>query len=508
MSGKRKISGWLGDRRGNVAIMFALTSPVLLLAAGIAIDYSMYSRQQARLAMLADEAALAAVSNAAMQQTIDQSTTMAQNMFVAQASALPMVTLDANQPVVSIVPDASGLKRTATVTYSAKYSTLFSNFLNVPQLNASGKAVAETAVAANIDFYLLLDNQGSMALPATQSGIAQMQGLTQMQNGGGCAFACHEAAPMSPPAPWGVDTQGNLCSPDGHNPPYSAPTLQGQDYSGITQNNVWCDTTQSVSQIDNYQLARNNGIPLRFDQVVSATSNLMSSAETIQSLSNPQPTYRFAVYSVDAPYTQGLYSVMPLTSDFVSGWGASSANLQLYEVYSDGAACAPSGGNPCGAGVSTGAYNAYSQLVFQNVGFFSSPMGTEMQTLASTIPNPGSGGAGAQPQEVLFIVTDGVEDTVNGAALSITAWDSNALAACSALKAKGVRIAILYTTYYPTPGFSLYDNFVAGFQSNIGPTLQSCASANLFMTAQIGDNISQDMLTLFQIAAQSPKLTQ
>jgi hypothetical protein len=54
----------------------------------------------------------------------------------------------------------------------------------------------------------------------------------------------------------------------------------------------------------------------------------------------------------------------------------------------------------------------------------------------------------------------------------------------------------------------LYDNYVANFQSSISSTLQGCASPNLFMTAQVGDNVSQDLQILFQIAAQSPRLTQ
>ena len=59
----------------------------------------------------------------------------------------------------------------------------------------------------NIDFYLLLDNSPSMALPADTAGITQMQNLTPTQDGGNsCAFACHQASTNN------SDTPGNLCT--------------------------------------------------------------------------------------------------------------------------------------------------------------------------------------------------------------------------------------------------------------------------------------------------------
>jgi Flp pilus assembly protein TadG len=480
---KALIARWSRNRRGSVAIMFALALPVMIFGIGFAVDYGLYAREKARLNMMADEAVLAAVSSTAMTQTTTQAQTLAQSMFAAQASQLPRITLAAGQPAVTISMDSSALIRTVSVTYSATYSTIFSGVLGVPTLPVSGQSVAKSASAnaPNTNFYVLLDNQGSMALPATQAGITQMQTLTPQQLSGGCAFACHEATPNSPASGFASDVQGNPCK------------------SGTSGFNC--------PQIDNYQLARNNNVTLRFDEVTSAITTLISTASTLQGEMSPRPTYQFSVYSVDSPYTQGLYNVMPLTSTYATTWSTASSNLQLYTVYSDGGACATSGSNKCGTYTNT-ASQVIPWIVWQNAGFFSSPMGTEMNTLATNIPVAGTGVSGSTPKEVLLVVTDGVEDTIVSNQLSITAWDSTAISSCTALKNNGVQIAILYTTYYPTAGFWLYDNYVANFQSNIGPTLKGCASPGLFMTAAVGDNLTNDFLTLFQLAMQSSRLTQ
>jgi hypothetical protein len=66
------------------------------------------------------------------------------------------------------------------------------------------------------------------------------------------------------------------------------------------------------------------------------------------------------------------------------------------------------------------------------------------------MPYPGGGTriAGDTPQEVLFFVTDGVEDEiVNGSRVQSLMDPSY----CTTIKNRGIRIAVLYTTYLPLP---------------------------------------------------------
>ena len=89
----------------------------------------------------------------------------------------------------------------------------------------------------------------------------------------------------------------------------------------------------------------------------------------------------------------------------------------------------------------------------------------------SYIPNPGNGTnqPGDTPQEVLFIVTDGVEDEQSGRrrleqTINDLGGDPNALLTatrqgtnwCTTIKNRGIKIAILYTDYLTVPANSWY----------------------------------------------------
>jgi hypothetical protein len=129
-----------------------------------------------------------------------------------------------------------------------------------------------------------------------------------------------------------------------------------------------------------------------------------------------------------------------------------------------------------------------------------------MSGINTTMPSPGSGTsvAGDKPQEVLFLVTDGVEDEMSGGSrkqsLMSNSW-------CSTIKARGIRIAVLYTAYLPLPTNSWYNQYISPFQANISPTLQSCASPGLFYQVTTGGDISAALATLFQYAVQSAYLS-
>jgi hypothetical protein len=130
-----------------------------------------------------------------------------------------------------------------------------------------------------------------------------------------------------------------------------------------------------------------------------------------------------------------------------------------------------------------------------------------MSHINSIMPNPGNGtnASGDKPQEVMFFVTDGVEDeNVSGnrqQSVMDPAW-------CTTIKNRGIRIAVLYTTYYPLPTNSWYNTYIAPIQSNIGPTLQSCASPGLYYEVSTGGDISAALSSLFQTAVATAHLSQ
>src|SRR5579872_3683835 len=223
------IRRFFGDRSGNTAILFGLSLIPIAFLIGLALDFSAAADKRLRLNAAADAAALSAVTPAAMNQTIAQAQTAAQNIFLAQASLVP--NLSYSNPTVNIVQNGSA--RTVTVNYVAYSANAFPNVLALltktsqTQWMVTGSSTATSSSSPNIDFYMLLDNSPSMAIAATTAGINTMVANTPAQ--GGCAFACHQSNP-------GADNLGN---PNG---------------------------------IDNYGLAKKLGVVTRIQNLASATS--------------------------------------------------------------------------------------------------------------------------------------------------------------------------------------------------------------------------------------------
>ena len=99
-------------------------------------------------------------------------------MFNGLTENLPGLTANAMQVTVAVTVGATPLTRNVEVSYSTSVNTIFAQVLRVNALPVSGVSEASAQAPPNIDFYVLLDNSPSMALPATQAGITQMQNLT------------------------------------------------------------------------------------------------------------------------------------------------------------------------------------------------------------------------------------------------------------------------------------------------------------------------------------------
>ncbi|MFZ0603853.1 MAG: pilus assembly protein TadG-related protein, partial [Roseiarcus sp.] len=174
-------------------MMYALVAPVLVFGGGAAIDYGRAAQIHTKLNAAADAAALAALTPAMLQQSTTVAQDAAVNMFNGLTENIPGLTANATQVTVSVTVGATALTRNVEVSYSSSVNTIFAQVLHVNALQVAGVSEASAQAPPNIDFYVLLDNSPSMALPATADGITQMEGLTKNQISGGCAFACHQA---------------------------------------------------------------------------------------------------------------------------------------------------------------------------------------------------------------------------------------------------------------------------------------------------------------------------
>jgi Flp pilus assembly protein TadG len=225
-----------------------------------------------------------------------------------------------------------------------------------------------------------------------------------------------------------------------------------------------------TSPNDYYGLARSLGVTLRMDLLRQATQNLMATAQTTQS--NNNASYRAAIYT----FNIGFNTISPLTSS-LNAAQAQAGNIDVYEV----------------------PYQNWNNDTITNYT-------NAMTQINSIMPNPGNGTsqAGDTPQEVLFFVTDGVEDEAVGGSRVQSLMDPSY---CATIKNRGIRIAVLYTTYLPLPTNSWYNSYIAPFQANIGPNLQSCASPGLYFQVSADQDISAAMIALFNTAVTTAHLT-
>jgi hypothetical protein len=389
----------------------------------------------------ADAAALAAVTPTMMAQSDAAAQTAATNMFLAQIASIKGLNFSPSNLTVTI--QDAGLARNVTVSYTASSQNGFSGLIGNNATNFGGSSTASSAVAPNINFYLLLDTSPSMAIAATTAGINTMVANTQKQ--GGCAFACHETNPSA----------DNLGNPGGE---------------------------------DNYALARNLGVTLRIDLVQQAAANLVPVAQNAANTYNSK--YQMALYTFDVT----LNTIQQLTGTLSTIQSAAN-NIQMLTVYDNN-------------NLTKNCANSDADSNFDNT--FKDSCGYNrtgaLNGINAIMPTPGNGtnNAGDTPQEVLFLVTDGVKDeSVNGKRVQSLIDTSY----CTTIKNRGIKIAVLYTTYLPLPTNSWYNTYISPFQPSISSTLQNCASPGLYTQVSTDGDISAALQQLFNLSVQQARLT-
>ncbi len=429
-------------RKGNVAVIFALSAIPCIFLTGMALDFSAAAQKRVILNAAADAAALAAVTPTMMGQSSANAQTAALNVFNATASTVAGLTNAT--PTVTITSSNGGLTRTVAVSYNANSTNSFPNVLKLitgqseASWSISGSSTSTSSTSPNINFYLLLDNSPSMNIAATTAGITAMVNATSAQ--GGCAFACHESNPSA----------DNLGNPNGE---------------------------------DNYTLAANLGVTTRIENMASATRALMSTATTSEAANNA--TYEMAIYTFNY---QGTSTIQTLTSNLTTA-ATAAANINVLEVYDNNCLTASNCNNDT-----------------------DTDFPIAMSNISSIMPNPGTGASSSTPQEVLFLVSDGVEDDNTGAC-SETLDGTRCQAPfdptwCTTIKNRGIRIAVLYTQYLPLPTNTWYNTWISPWQSQIATNMQSCASTGLYFSITTDGDISSAMQALFEQAVATARLTQ
>jgi Flp pilus assembly protein TadG len=238
-----------------------------------------------------------------------------------------------------------------------------------------------------------------------------------------------------------------------------------------------------------YNLAKTLGVTTRIDVMRSATQQLMDTATDTEAVSGQ---FRAAIYTFGASATtSGLTTITPLTATLSNAKTAAS-NIDLMSV------------------------NGQNQNNDQDTDY-----DNLLADMNLAIPTPGNGSKASAPQKYLFFVSDGVADELNPAGCSQpTAGgrcqepiDTNL---CTAIKDRGIKIAVLYTTYLALPTNAWYNQWIAPFNpgpygpsvnSQIAANMESCASPGFYFEVSPTDGISQAMTALFQKAVLQARIT-
>ena len=126
---------------------------------------------------------------------------------------------------------------------------------------------------------------------------------------------------------------------------------------------------------------------------------------------------------------------------------------------------------------------------------------------------PGTGLTASSPEKILYFVSDGVGDAYKPSTCTKTTTPGGRcqepvdVKYCKALKDKGYKIAVLYTTYLPLPGNDWYEDWIEPFQNEIPKRMEECASPGLFFEVSPTEGISDAMTALFKKIVNMPRLT-
>ncbi|MGJ4880715.1 TadE/TadG family type IV pilus assembly protein [Bradyrhizobium oligotrophicum] len=238
-----------------------------------------------------------------------------------------------------------------------------------------------------------------------------------------------------------------------------------------------------------YNLAKTLNVTTRIDVLRSATQQLMDTAQQTQTYTNQ---FRMAIYDFGAASkTIGLRALFSLSSSLSSAKSA-AGNIDLMGVY---------GNND--------SYTADKDTPFTTV----------FPAINNEISTPGDGTTGS-PLKYLFFVSDGVADESNASCLKPKASGNRCQspinpALCTTLKNRGIKIAVLYTTYLQLPTNSWYMSWIDPFNkgpfgpspnSEIAQKMQACASDGFYFEVSPTQGIAEAMKALFQKAVADARI--
>ena len=468
-SGRRN----LRERAGAVTVIFATSVVPIIMLAGLVVDYGWVLQAKSQLDLAADAAAMAAARTAAAGYAAGQSQAnyvaeanlAAAQWWAAQAGAIPLAKNFAETPTIV----QTGQNFQATIAYTATVNEILPNFLKWinPKTSVGNASIASSATVSitvhgygTVDF--LLDNTSSMMLPATDADLAILQAAEQNWinlPGNSPVNAARLVAGGDGLVGWnGASNSYGIALVNGVPSPALPLTIPTNWYCAFACH--WDAASTKANPTDYYGVARKAGETLRFDVVQSATVTAIQQMEALEQTVGQLSVGVFAFGGVGTSSPSYLTTIVPeipidttVNGVTVRNAGAVAAMAALSKISPPVTADIPN----------------------TNIGLAMS------DTLAITGPS-GTGYTASSPKKSLIMVTDGVEDDTAPQSIPSTEGPINP-SVCSAMKAAGYTVYILYTPYtaeapYLPNNMALQPYLTSASSPSVLASLQSCASSS------------------------------
>ena len=541
----------------NVTLISAISLLPTMFGLGFCIDYARAEMLQSRIDAVADAAALAATDPVYFTKNKSTATAAATTIFQQQVTDYTDFSYTPATQLIVNVDDSGtfGQGRYVTVTWGGQSANMFSTILGSTSLAISGISQATASLPPYINFYIALDTSPSMLLPTSSTGItnltagARWNGESTYYSGhvDGCDFACHSnnmqqwnsgvyvidsnkyAIYQTSSSFYRVSCTGNVYNAGGTLLGASASITTGVNQSGSTSatycsgnnpasnpvylnykaTNATTYTSVAVSFPDTWWLAQNYAtvnpgqaqINLRTDDEAAAAAGVIQYAYNYQVqlastyASSSSPTYNMQFF------TFNIGSAAPLANPFGTMTPVSTLQSQTFPNL--------------GAQAPLLAANSYWTTMAQYTANADTNFTTMMAGMQLTLPTAQGAGTKASPQNVLIIISDGLEDDNSD---GTTALNANNITQCTNIKNTNyTRIAILYTQYDPNTinytADTKFNNIAANTVPNISAQLAKCATTNpdgsvLMQTVTTGGSLATALNELFAQAVKTAHLTQ
>ena len=450
------------DIRGNVLIISAFALVPITFATGMTIDYTRAARIQTRMNAITDAAALSGVTPGMLSQTRAQSAATAVKMWYGQVGVtqcqggtVNLVTYNgcssSSSDNGSVYTSTDGtLKITVTDTNTVGLSRVITMSYTARSVNMFGGLLGSATIpiggttSTNAKIAPNIDFYVMLDTSGSMAFPSTSAGITLLRSkANGCAFACHS-----------------------------------------TNDATARDANNKIS--DYYGVATSYKIPLRVDEAKTAIKNMMTLAVTTGKNNNAK--YQAALTSFAASDTRAnnSFQILQKLTDDLPSVGAAAAKAATSLYYANGKPTSSFTNND----QDTASSDAFSRI-------------------NTIMPNPGNGTKvlNDPPQEILFIVTDGMRDEFRPNGRPEVEFDTNW---CNTIKNRGIRIAILYTEYLQSSmdGDQWSQTNVVPYLYKIEPALTSCATPGLIYKVTTDDDISNALNRLFLAAVSNAHITQ